>query len=350
MPQKEVEMQKIDFVLPWVDGSDEAWLELKRKYERSSYNMSRSDVEANGEIRYSDCGLLRYWFRAVERFAPWVNRIFFVTCGQKPDWLDESHPKLRLVNHEDYIPAEYLPTFQSNTIELNLHRIADLSEQFVLFNDDVFLLRPVDPEFFFRKGLPIIPCELAIPFWLGYNNCSRVIVNNSAALKLGLDVNHLVWKNMWKYVDVRALGFRRATKNFLVFAINRFLIPGSFGHLPQSHLKSTFAEMWRAVPQIMDTTSRNRFRADDCVNQWLACAWNIVSGTFFPAHEKQRGYFCTLKRNNIAQICNVIRRPSSPMMGLTESECDPVMDVDYCIQEISKTFDELLPEKSSFEK
>ncbi len=154
--KKDVDMQKIDFVLPWVDGSDKDWLALKYKYLESANSIS-NNPEANADNRYRDYGLLRYWFRAVERFAPWVNRVFFVTCGQKPDWLDESHPKLRLVNHKDYIPTDYLPTFQSNTIELNLHRIPDLSEQFVLFNDDTFLLRPVKPEFFFPKRLACSP-------------------------------------------------------------------------------------------------------------------------------------------------------------------------------------------------
>jgi hypothetical protein len=59
----------------------------------------------------------------VEKYAPWVNRVFFITCGQCPPWLNRNHPKLRLVDHKDFIPLEYLPTFNSMTIELNLHRI-----------------------------------------------------------------------------------------------------------------------------------------------------------------------------------------------------------------------------------
>ena len=262
-------MDKIDFVLTWVDGSDKEWLELKRKYQAAASEGKSCDPEANANCRYHDYGLLKYWFRGVEQFAPWVNRVFFVTCGQKPDWLDESNPKLRLVNHKDYIPAEYLPTFQSRPIELNFHRIKDLSEQFVLFNDDTFLLRPVRPEFFFKKGLPVLPCDLGIPKWLGCSNSSRIVINNCGILKWSLDVNRLIWKHFWKYADVRALGLVRATKNILSFAVNRTYIPGTFGHLPMGHLKSTLNEIWRTNPHVMDTTSRCRFRSDDCVNQWL---------------------------------------------------------------------------------
>ena len=237
-------MNKIDFVLTWVDGSDKDWIALKSKYLESANKLSNYP-DANAVCRYHDNGLLKYWFRAVEQFAPWVNRVFFVTCGQKPDWLDASNPKLRLVNHKEYIPSDYLPTFQSNTIELNLHRIPDLSEQFVLFNDDTFLLRPVGPEFFFRKGLPVLPCDLGIPFLLRRGAFgSPILLNNCSVLYRNLDVTHLVWKNIWKYADVYHLGFRRTLKNVLSFAVNRCVIPGTFGHLPQSHLKSTFDEIW----------------------------------------------------------------------------------------------------------
>ena len=340
-------MQKIDFVLPWVDGSDKEWLALKNDYQKSDIHLSY-DPDTRGDCRFRDIGLLQYWFRSVERFAPWVNHVFFITCGQKPDWLNESHPKLRLVDHKDYIPADYLPTFQSNTIELNLHRIPDLSEHFILFNDDTFLLRPVKPEFFFKNGLPVIPCDLGIPRWVGNNQIGRTVINNSGVLNRNLDVGHLVWKHIGKYTDVRNLGFARAFKNILSFAINRTFIPGTFGHLPQSHLKSTIDELWRTASAVMDLTSRRKFRSDDGVNQWLACAWNMVSGNFYPANEKRRGLFLNVGKSDLDQICDTIRKQSYPLMCLCDRENTP--ELEYCFHEIHSTLELLLPEKSSFEK
>jgi hypothetical protein len=107
-----------------------------------------------GDDRYRDMRILKYWFRAVEKYAPWVNRIHFVTWGHLPDWLNTQHPKLHIVSHKDYIPEEYLPTFSSHPIELNFHRIPGLSEHFVYFNDDTFLNSTITPDFFFRKGKP----------------------------------------------------------------------------------------------------------------------------------------------------------------------------------------------------
>ena len=341
-------MKDIDFVLPWVDGSDPVWLEKKREYERSGATMARGDVDANADCRYRDYGLLKYWFRAVEKFTPWVHKVFFVTCNQKPDWLNESCPKLRLVNHDEYIPSEYLPTFHSNTIELNLHRIPDLSEHFVLFNDDIFLLKSVEREFFFKNGLPAVPCDLAIPRWIGCSNTSRIVLNNSGVLKQCLDVEKLVWRHIGKFIDIRALGLARAAKNIISFGVNRMLIQGTFGHLAHSHLKSTFNEMWAAVPHVLERTSQSRFRTDDCVNHWLASAWNMVSGRFVPCNEKRRGRFFTLGEDDPREICEAIRRQSYPQICLNDKGSNT--DSNRVFSAIDEAFAQILGEKSSFEK
>ena len=66
-----------------------------------------------------------------------------------------AHPKLNFVKHEDYIPSEFLPTFSSHVLELNMHRIPGLADHFIYFNDDVYLSAPTGPEDFFQGGLPV---------------------------------------------------------------------------------------------------------------------------------------------------------------------------------------------------
>lgn len=160
---------QIDFVIAWVDGGDPAW---QRERDRYGKMGEKTAVEETGEreksgvacdtrdVRYRDWDCLRFWFRSVEQNAPWVHKIYFVTWGHVPKWLNGNHPKLEIVRHEDYIPGEFLPTFNSHTIELNFHRIPGLSEQFVYFNDDMFLLQQVSPGQFFRDrkaGLTCLP-------------------------------------------------------------------------------------------------------------------------------------------------------------------------------------------------
>ena len=95
----------IDFVVTWVDMDDPVW---KEEFHRYSGKIDNSVNEVS-EARFRDYGFLKYWFRGVAKFAPWVRKVHFVTSGQKPDWLDETHPKLNLVSHEDYIPQNTYP-------------------------------------------------------------------------------------------------------------------------------------------------------------------------------------------------------------------------------------------------
>ena len=145
-------MSGIDIVVTWVDGNDPAWQASRSKYEINS------DDPGNAARRYRDWDLMRYWFRGVEKHAPWVNKVIFVTCGQHPDWLNLDNPKLRLVDHSEYMPADALPTFNSNAIELGINKIEGLSDRFILFNDDFFILDDVKETDFFRDGLP---CDFA---------------------------------------------------------------------------------------------------------------------------------------------------------------------------------------------
>ena len=112
-----MENQGIDFVITWVDGSDPEWEKEKNTY------LSGAMALYNNERRYRDWQLLRFWFRGTEKFAPWVRKIHFVTWGHIPEWLNTHHEKLRIINHTDFIPRQYLPTFNSNTIDLCLHKI-----------------------------------------------------------------------------------------------------------------------------------------------------------------------------------------------------------------------------------
>src|SRR5699024_7558473 len=95
-----------------------------------------------------------------EEFAPWVNQIHFVTWGHLPSWLNTKHPKLNIVKHENFLNVENLPVFNSRAIEINLHKIPNLAEQFVYFNDDMFITKPVSETDFFKDGLPR---DVAIP-------------------------------------------------------------------------------------------------------------------------------------------------------------------------------------------
>jgi hypothetical protein len=129
-------------------------------------------VHDNGldAARFRDNEELRYSLRSLERYAPWVRSIILVTDGQRPSWLRADQPKIRIVDHREFIPGEYLPTFNSHVIEAYLHTVPGLAEHYLYMNDDVFLARPCrKTDFFAPNGLPLAFVDWRIRRRFGYS-------------------------------------------------------------------------------------------------------------------------------------------------------------------------------------
>ncbi|MDR1659735.1 MAG: Stealth CR1 domain-containing protein [Desulfovibrio sp.] len=157
----------VDAVYTWVDGADSTHAAKRARWLSRQGAVHGSALEA---ARFRDNEELRYSLRALERFAPWVRRVILATDGQRPFWLRADHPKIRIVDHSEFIPHEYLPTFNSHVIEAYLHTITGLSEQYLYMNDDVFLARPCrKTDFFTSNGLPLAFVDWRIRRRFGYS-------------------------------------------------------------------------------------------------------------------------------------------------------------------------------------
>ena len=137
---------KIDLVIPWVCEDENL------QKERSKYRTDNTDRQATYKVRFKDNGELRYLLRSVETNASFINKVFLVTNGQIPDWLNLYHPKLQLVNHKEIFPLDALPTFNTLAIEACIPNIPNLSDRFLYANDDMFFANKVDESFFFDKN------------------------------------------------------------------------------------------------------------------------------------------------------------------------------------------------------
>jgi len=325
-------MDKIDFVLIWVDGNNVKWRNEFLKYASTGDGDKRV-------VRFRDWNNLQYWFRAVEQFAPWVNKIHFVTCGHVPDWLNLDAPKLNFVKHSDFIPRKYLPTFSSHTIELNLHRIEGLAEHFVYFNDDTFLLKSIDSNRFFQNGLP---CDAAILNAISMNSIGHIILNNLLIINSFFRKRDAMFSHPSKWINWK-YGCRLFRTILLLPWPNftGFVDP----HLPNSFLKSTLNEVWEKNYEILDKTCSNRFRNMQDVNQYLFRYWQLVRGDFSPVSLRDSIKY-NVNMNVIDDVEKLILNQSKAIVCLND-DCES--DFDLCAQRIIKAFEFLLPQKSSFE-
>ena len=337
-------MNKIDFVVTWLDSSDPQWQEQYQLYKPTT------KAADTGKGRYREMNIFQYWFRAVERYAPWVNKVYLVTNGKFPDWINKECSKLVLVKHEDYIPKELLPTFNSCTIELHLHRIKGLSEHFVYFNDDILLNGPVTPKYFFKEGLP---CDtnketcFNVPI---YTHTERFSIYMSMLAGLGIVNAHFNRWNTVRQSPSKWFGLHLGIKGLLMSAIlmkQHLFVGFSNYHTEQAYLKSTFEEVWEKEPGFL-TSSCTRFREDVIANPYLFRYWQLAKNAFYPM-KRRFATFHFIGRSIAPGIEKALFDPKIASICLNDSSLCPDDDFEYLDNCLTKWFEKKYPDKSSFE-
>ena len=328
--------EAIDVVITWVDSSDPIWFKERNKYLGQTDDNSFS----GGLNRYQSNDLLQYLFRGIELFMPWVNKVHFVTYGHIPSWLNTKCEKINIVKHQSFIPAEYLPTFNSNTILLNLHRIEDLSDRFILFNDDMFVIKSCSKKVFFKKGLPTdmaiqepIVAPNADPFW-------DMMVNNAMLVNKNCNKRKAITRKPFNWYNPK-YGIKKCLKNFFCLPYKNFV--GFYdSHLPNSYLKQSFLDFWDKNGDYCDKTCRNKFRTCDDITEWAIKYSQLANNHFYPINKDKLGLYTSLKDN------------SSLKFIINDKHYKLVCFNDECDEEkkavIKRYFDSIFPNKSIYEK
>ena len=225
----------IDVVITWVDGNDPA-LNAKRASYIQPGEAREKDIAA--PTRYANRGEIYWCVRSVNKFMPWIRRIYIVTDGQDPHV--ESRIPVEIVDHKVIFRGyeEYLPTFCTSSIEAMLWRIPGLSEHYIYLNDDVMVCRPVTPDVFFPKAghilhyarkssLPLTQAWYSIKYSLG----------------IARRINHI--QDMMNAAAIAGDG-----KHFVRLA-----------HTPHPLLRSTLEQFYTQHPERLLQNIRNKFRS-----------------------------------------------------------------------------------------
>lgn len=336
---------KIDFVVTWLDSNDPTWKEEYLKYKFAGIKGDDS------EMRFRDWNLFRYWFRAVERYAPWVNKVFLITNGKNPDWINEKNEKLVLIKHSDYIPKEFLPTFNSCTIELHMNKIPGLSEHFVYFNDDFFLNAPVKPEDYFWKGLP---CDdnretsLMVPI---YSEEDKFGIYMSILADIGV-INR--YFNRWETVKQSLkrwfgphLGIRGILMSYNLKRQRKF-VGFPWRHYEQPFLKSVFDEAWEKEPYMLNK-SCTRFRENVILNPYFFRYWQFASNRFWPV-KMGPDRSIHLRETNLNRIERILLEEKQKSICLNDSSFCNHEEYLRIKDKLLALFELKYPNKSKFEK
>ena len=250
-------MFPVDAVICWVDGNDPV-LNTKRALYGDQRAFSRDDLA--GSTRFANNGEIAWCVKSINRFAPFIRKIFIITDGQDPKL--ESDIPIEIVDHTVVFRGyeDFLPVFNSLSIETMMWRIPGLSEHFIYFNDDFLLASDVSVSDFFEKdGTPVCYASLHL-------SC---ITSLTRKLKRSPD------------------GVRKAT--FKGFMLNAASLAGSkvvylkLDHIPRAHTVSFHEQFFAAHPDAIARNIRHRFRdADQYLPDLLEYSAGFQDGSIRP--------------------------------------------------------------------
>lgn len=292
----------MDIVITYVDGNDPIW---KQDYEK------HTDIPVM-QKRFRDWGTLKYLLRGIEVNMPFINNVYLIVShpSQVPQWVDQSN--LKIVLHKDIIPQEYLPTFNCNPIEMHLHCIEGLDEEYLYFNDDLFPLAPCKAEDFFRSGKGV----------LGFS--SHYLVSG-------------MYKHICKNSDSharKALGMKKSIK---------FIRPQ---HTCTPMLRSQCEELYKLLkPEILASLTRTRTASN--LNQYLFLDYQYFKGLIIP--EKISNKHFSVALSTPEKLSSYILNPTRKLMCVNDVRLSEKKYEDLRKAMID-AFEIKFPNKSRFEK
>lgn len=193
----------VDAVITWVDGNDP-----KLRQKQQQYFVVNESDDVTSTTRFADCNEIFHCISAIIINAPFINRIFIVTDEQYPSVIEqisdrfgqETASRISVVDHKEIFAGyeEFLPTFNSTSIESVLHRIPGLSDRYIYFNDDFIIARPLIEADFFVRNRPVLR-----GFW---RKSSLVKFNSRQRERMLAGRWHLKAK-MFSYKEYQSLAF-----------------------------------------------------------------------------------------------------------------------------------------------
>ena len=295
------DMNKIDYVFPYVTSDDPYW--------RYLYTNSLSGKESefgSGIQRFRDNGLLKYLFRSLEKYLPWINKVhMIVMCdSQVPNWINRE--KVHIIYHSDFIPKKYLPTFNSNLIDCFLPFLPLVEEKFIYGNDDLIPCRYLPKNIFFQGNIP----------------CYNLNIRDYIETKPG---------------DI----FRRNVYN-IITGKNQYKRVVTTQHSTISYKMSVIKNCFKKYKKFI-LNSLSKFREEKNLNQYLYAFYQMVEDTILNKPQKFGGYF--VKPDNIEKIISKNFKNYDFIclndgLNMTENDWNKILS----------KFEKQLPEKSKYEK
>ena len=293
----------MDIVITYVDGNDPVW---KQDYEKTTSIPVM-------EKRFRDWGPLKYLLRGIESNMSFVRNVYLVVSHptQVPEWADTEN--LKIVLHNDIIPEEFLPTFNCNPIEMHLHRIKGLDEEYLYFNDDMYPVGKCVPEDFFCDG----------------------------KAKIGM-YTHLFASGMYKKICRNS---DRLARKIIGMKPSPFFKRPQ--HICSPMFRSLCDEVYEMANDEVRKTSAARVRNEENLNQYLFLDYQYYKGRLIS--EKVSNKHISVAVASVYGLRKAILEPEGKMLCVNDVRLSEER-YEELRGEMIRAFEQKFPQKSRFEK
>lgn len=314
----------LDVVYLWVNGSDP---QIWDRFKNATANLNDTGYEMAGldESRFRDFGQLKYSLRSVEKHLKWTRRIFIVTNGQIPEFLNLENLQIRIITHSMLKPSGHLPLFNTNAIQSMIHTIPGLSAPFLYVEDDIFFGCNVPLETLYKDGKAVLYTtrwfdlvRIDHPQDDGYKN--SIFQAYKLAKDNNLDMSASLWEKDRLHIN---------------------------SHVSMMLWPKMLEKMWTMFPNEMLAMSKHTLRHRADPHFWTL--YNFMDGkqnyTLF--NEKSPGIkFGMMHEKNYENALRSIKQNCIPFVCLND---DFYSMNDELARNIQAAYDTLFPNRSSFE-
>ena len=318
--------EPVDIVYTYVNSNDLKWQEKK------SFWAKQLGVKFDiNNCRYNDNEELKYSLRSLEKYASWINKIYIITDSQIPSWINLNNSKIKIIDHTEIIDNQYLPTFNSNAILHNIHKIKGLSEYFLYADDDCFLVKHIYPEDF------IVNEDLKPIFRFGAKYHKK---DTSQFHQMQLNADNLLLK------------------------INKNTINYTSHHCFDMYKKSDIESCQKLFSSEISETIKNKFRTNSDIERIIYSKFACLNNNGHAKYLRPSNKLLCLLQEIIKILFNLPLRDTLVIFPQTNNKLKKIKKIKpkmLCINENEETtdvdranmkvfLDYLFPEKSTFEK
>lgn len=320
----------VDIVYLWVDGSDPVWRSRRRQARQELSPTDRHDLAVYSDVegRFRDNDELRFSLRSLEQFFPNHGHVYLVTDQQTPSWLS-SHPRLTVIDHRDLLPPASLPTFDSGHIESYIHRIANLSERYFYFNDDVILGAPLKLRDWFYEG----------GVFVGWSQDAPV---SDEALQPGSTALENACRRSIAWLRAESAKLKKApyAGDFRTFS-----------HAPRPMLKSVLTTLEDIAPELFESVRSTVFRnwEHPTLVSDFVLRWSLLYG-FAKAKDYRFAHVSTGAPDATEQLQDITKQLGAIDFFCVNDTTDDAVSNDPRLSGVRSALEAMFPRPSAFER